>query len=200
MNSRISETDAAARPARGNLLRRFARDGEGTAIVEFALILPALVIMIIVLFELLLMGLTYHQATEAARRGARMAIIARPIVEVNDIADGQKVSCKVTSEGGAVNCTTGSTMVAPATFDTILGEMKAIMPNIKETNLIVEYSPSGHGDIETPGGKIPLVTVRIVDFQHKFLMTKAANISTTGFTLPPLEVSLTGAGKPSAGY
>lgn len=57
------------------LLRRRARTGRGQAMVEFALVLPIFVLLLVALFDLGRAVFAYNTLTNAAREGARMAIV-----------------------------------------------------------------------------------------------------------------------------
>ena len=52
---------------RGRFLRRFARRDDGAVAIEFALILPALLVFTIGVLEFGLILFDYHRASEATR-------------------------------------------------------------------------------------------------------------------------------------
>ena len=67
--------DVAARPI-SNPIRK-ARSEGGQTLVEFALVLPVLVLLLVAIVELGLILNTYVEVTDAARVGARKASILR---------------------------------------------------------------------------------------------------------------------------
>jgi hypothetical protein len=86
---------------------------------------------------------------------------------VSGLKSGGTVIC--TSSGGSVSCAPAA-VVQPAVFDTLLARMQAIQPAIQAANVVVEYADVGLGDATTPGGIIPMVTVRLVNLERSFLM------------------------------
>ncbi len=62
-------------------IKKFLRPGDGergSAAVEFGMIAPLLVLITFAILEFSLVLFEQHRATEATRRGARQAVIARP--------------------------------------------------------------------------------------------------------------------------
>ena len=55
--------------------RRRSRQGSGQSLVEFALIFPIVIILLIAIFDLGRLVFAYNDITNAARQGARTAII-----------------------------------------------------------------------------------------------------------------------------
>ncbi|HEX5826850.1 MAG TPA: TadE/TadG family type IV pilus assembly protein [Candidatus Limnocylindrales bacterium] len=56
-------------------LWRRGRDGRGQALVEFALVIPIFLLVLVALFDLGRAVFSYNTLTNAAREGARMAIV-----------------------------------------------------------------------------------------------------------------------------
>lgn len=61
------------------------RDERGQAMVEFAIVVPLLLIMIIAIFEFGRAWEVYHAVTDAARLGARSAVVADPVTTQDSI-------------------------------------------------------------------------------------------------------------------
>jgi len=59
-------------------MRRVRSDVSGQAMVEFAIVLPLLLILMIAVFEFGRAWSVYHAVTDAARSGARSAVVADP--------------------------------------------------------------------------------------------------------------------------
>jgi len=60
--------------------RSAGRDESGQALVEFALVVPLVLVLLIALFELGRLWHTYQVLTDAAREGARTAALADPTI------------------------------------------------------------------------------------------------------------------------
>lgn len=60
-------------------MKRLRGDRSGAAAVEFALVLPLLMTLVFGVFEFGLLWNTYQVVTDAAREGARRAVIANPM-------------------------------------------------------------------------------------------------------------------------
>jgi len=59
-------------------MRRVRSDESGQAMVEFAIVLPLLLMLTIAVFEFGRAYHVYHAVTDAARLGARSAVVAEP--------------------------------------------------------------------------------------------------------------------------
>ncbi len=67
------------------LLRRFRRNSRGQALVEFALVMPLLLILVISVFEFGRAWNLHQTITDAAREGARKAVIADNSVTLDSV-------------------------------------------------------------------------------------------------------------------
>ncbi|NQU56063.1 MAG: pilus assembly protein [Rhodospirillales bacterium] len=150
-------------------IRRFRLAEEGEAAIGFGILLPVLVLVCLSILEFSLIVFDYHRASEATRRAARTVAISTPIPDPESLLVGGTITCAAAA--GGVSCN-GAAAMTPATFDAMIAEMQLILPVIQAANVEVEYSDIGLGDVTTPGGIIPLVTVRLVNLQHPFLMLK----------------------------
>jgi Flp pilus assembly protein TadG len=63
----------------------FRRSDEGQAVVEFALIVPVLMLLIVGVFEFGRAWSAHQAVTDAAREGARVAVIADPAVTEDSV-------------------------------------------------------------------------------------------------------------------
>ena len=79
MNKHTSATE------RGGFLRRFARRDDGAVAIEFAFIVPALLIFTVGILEFGLILFDYHRASEATRRASRLALIQVPLAVLNTL-------------------------------------------------------------------------------------------------------------------
>lgn len=148
-------------------IHNFQRNDEGEAAIGFGLLLPLLVLMCLTILEFSILIFDYHRAGEATRRGARTVVISAPIIDPDSLVSGGVIVC--TGTGGGVSCNGGSAQ-APEVFLVMITEMQEILPQIQHENVEVEYRDVGLGDATTPGGIVPLVTVRLVNLSHTFLM------------------------------
>jgi hypothetical protein len=165
-------------------IKLFLRPGEGergTALVEFGMIAPMLVLLTFAILEFSLVMFEQHRATEATRRGARQAVVGSAIADLATLSPGVDVTC--TSISGTVDCGSGITVTSTATFDTILADMQAILPDITPEHVNIVYSDSGLGAMES-GGIKPFVTVSLVDYRHKFIALGAVPGMPSEMTLP----------------
>ena len=152
----------------GRTLGRLIGASEGGALVEFGLILPVLLLTTFGAIEFTLAMFDYHRMGEAARRGARVAIINPPVAKLDNLPTLGTITCsKVTS---SVSCGTGVTMLNAANFTAVVSAIQEVAPSVQAANVNVTYSWSEIGDLSTPGGIKPLVTVQLSNVNHQFAM------------------------------
>lgn len=63
----------------------FRRSDEGQAVVEFALIVPVLMLLVVGIFEFGRAWNAHQAVTDAAREGARIAVIADPTITEDSV-------------------------------------------------------------------------------------------------------------------
>jgi hypothetical protein len=159
---------SSAFKAAGTLVR-LGRDRRGATLVEFGLVLPALMGVTLGILEFTLLGFDYVRAGEATRRAARIVTMSTPPVDISALdAPVSPITC-VGVGGGGVTCN-GTPAADASMFDNILAEMRTMLPRIALENLQVVYKHSGIGDITTPGGIKPLVTVNLVGMNYSFAL------------------------------
>ena len=146
---------------------RVWRESTGSTAIEFAIMGPVILLLTAGILESMLLLFDYHRATEATRRGARLASYQQPVAELDSLDGGATVICS--SAADVVNCG-GATLFSVATFTAVLAEMREIVPQIQQEDLEIVYAPSNIGDITTPGGLKPQVTVRITGVVHEFIL------------------------------
>lgn len=147
------------------LLARLGRNRRGDVIVGFALLVPVLMLVTAGIIEFSIYMFERGRATEATRRGTRVAVIQSPIASLEDLAAGP-VIC--TSSAGAASCG-GVTLESQASLDAIVADMQRIMPSIAPENVQVVYRFSGLGEAGS-GGIKPFVTVSLVNLKHQYVM------------------------------
>lgn len=163
-------------------LRRVGTDQSGEALVGFAILAPVLVMVCLAILEFSLVVFDFHRASEATRRGGRIVAINSPLIDPTKLLAGGSLTC--VSALGAVSCS-GVAAVSPAVFDDLILKMQEILPTIAAENVQIEYKDIGLGDATTPGGIIPLVTVKLINLEHPFLMLNGFPGFGPSFTYPP---------------
>ena len=153
---------------RARALRRLAGDSDGGALVEFGLILPVLLLVTFGAIEFTITMFDYHRLGEAARRGARQAIMSAPVAKLETLQAAGTITC--TNKSG-LSCGTATLhTTAAANFTAVLAAVQEIAPTVAAANLTVSYTWSAIGDLSTPGGIKPVVTVQLADVTHQFTM------------------------------
>ena len=153
---------------RGRFLRRFFRRDDGAVAIEFAFIVPVLILFTVGILEFGLILFDYHRAGEATRRASRLALIQTPLGSMDSLRT-TNFSCSATS-GGTVTCL-GSTADAAAdtSFAAMIAAMQAVFSDIGNTNVQVGYAASGIDAAANTGIVTALVTVSLTGVSHTFL-------------------------------
>ena len=157
--------DRTRRPA------RFLFSRDGATAVEFAYIMPVLVVLTLGLIEVALIVFDYHRAGEAMRAAVRAFEIGAAVTSYT--AADLPIACP-----GNAACDT-------ARIDAVITQIQATFPEISATNLQVDYVASGL-DVDAAASVVnPVITVSIVGLQHNFfiLSTLVPGIP-DNFTLP----------------
>jgi Flp pilus assembly protein TadG len=150
------------------VLRRLVHDCRGGALVEFALILPTLLIVSFGAIEFTITMFDYHRLGEAARRGARQAIMSPPVAKLETLQATGTITC---TNKGSLSCGGATThATAAANFNAVLSAIQEIAPGIAASNVTISYTWSGIGDLSTPGGIKPVVTVALTGVTHQFTL------------------------------
>jgi Flp pilus assembly protein TadG len=167
------------RPGPVRRIANWWRNRRGTAALEFALILPALLLLTIGTLEVGLIMFDYHKLSEATRRGLRTALIEDVIIDLADL-DATPITC---SGPGNVSCSGGS-VESSDSFDAIVLAMQEIVPRIDADNVVVTYADSGL-DISGNGDTVtPLVTVGVTGLEYDFVALRYIPGLSTVLTLP----------------
>ena len=175
--------------------RRFVRlggDRDGATMVEFAFLIPVMLAFSFGIIDLTLFLFDYHRAGEATRQGTRTATIVPSIIDVDDLNPGDKATC--TSSAGAVTCGVYATPDS-ASFANVVARMQVIQPDVAEDNVVINYTLSDVGDVATPGGALPLVTVSLVNMPHELTMLKALPGMPTAIQMPTFSITFLGNGR-----
>lgn len=171
-----------------DLWRRWRRDESGEAIIGFAFTLPILLGLMLAILEFGLVALDYHRAGEAVRRGARVAATILPVADTSGFTAGSVVTCGATA---GLDCD-GETASRPDNFDVIVAAMRDIYPKLTAANVELVYTASGIGEPDTPAGILPLVTVRLLDVEHDYMMLDYVPGVPNTLTFPPFTTNQIG--------
>lgn len=159
------------------LMKRLLRDTRGNALVGLAFLLPIVLGLSFGILEFSVLIFDFHRANEATRRIARQAAMVEPLVDQTTLINNGSATCTGTG------CANLAALTAVA---------KSAFPRIGPENVAITYSLTEIGDLDTPGGVKPLITVRITGLQHDFLLFNGLAGVPKSLTFPPLTTSMLG--------
>ena len=185
--------------------RDLLHDRCGSGAAEFALILPALFIMLFGVIDIGRYMWQWNSAEKAAQAGVRFAAVTDvvstglasydyvgvggltqgdviPAAQLDPVTCGSTGSCTCTG-----NCPTGFATRDANAFNRIVGRMQLIDPLIKPADVTIQYRGSGLGYAGDPNGMdvAPLVKINIANISLAtlstltLLSTRITNISAT---------------------
>ena len=183
--------------------RSLSRNRAGAAGAEFALVVPILILMLFGIIDVGRYMWTINKAEKAAQMGVRMAVVTDFVSSsigqdyvgqcATPLTDGDPIPANCFSQitcskpGGSATCTAGT--ADTAAFNAVAARIRQFMPEIRDSNVEIIYSPSGLGYAGNPNGPdvAPLVTVRLSGMGFNPIMT--LTFATLG--LPDARSSLT---------
>lgn len=166
-----------------NLCLRFWRDQSGAVVVDFLPVFFAMIVLVMIIFEI---GIAYFlslRSFKAAQLGARVAVVLPAVhndvptfnAKVNTLGrDGQPCynpngADRCDDPGGPWVC--DGAALDPAcnatTFGLIVNDMRRVFANLEPEAVRVTYIYRGLG--ETGGAFVPEVNVRITPQEYRFL-------------------------------
>ncbi|MEQ9641771.1 MAG: TadE/TadG family type IV pilus assembly protein [Alphaproteobacteria bacterium] len=155
---------------------------------EFALIAPLLLLVTVGIFETIFVISDLQTASEATRRGARLALIGAPVAGLGNVSNTVNVVCTGNGGGGDPTCTNG-TVQAAQVFSGMVAAMQQIVPWLEPQNVRVTYAKS---DIADESGLLtPLITVEIINATYQPKVTSSFNLD-LAIPLPSFETSQLG--------
>jgi len=188
----------------------FWRDRTGSVLVEYSVVFPLFILVILGAVDSAYMLLDWGLANKAAYMGARTAVISNPVAQnitnltytatqsqhggelcfnattgaANTDSNGNNycptVSSVCTGASGGNGSCTNGYTFDPTAFASILGKMQTVFPRVQAQNVQISYSTNGLGFVLQPGGLPMNVTVSIIGMTHEF------------FFLPPILSSFGG--------
>ena len=194
------------------------RDAKGASAVEYALVLPLLLLLLFGIVDAGRFAWEYNKAEKAAQVGARIAVVTDPIpgglvaaryvgqtvggvtLTQGDVIPAAALGLvRCSKSGGALSCSC-TTAPCPATltpiqstgFNLMAARMRYMKPDIADTNIRVEYRGSGLGFAGDPNGMevAPLVTVSLTGLQFRSIASPLFG-GQIGITMPDFRTSLT---------
>ncbi len=175
---------------RGRFLRRFARRDDGAVAIEFAFIVPALILFTVGILEFGLLLFDYHRASEATRRASRLALIQEPIATLDTLrTTNLAINCTAVASG-TVSCTANTDNGDSKTnFLAMIAAMQAVFSDIGNTNVQVSYVASGIDDVDNAEVVTALVTVSLTGVTHTFVALGIVPGVPSSMTLPTFSTS-----------
>ena len=188
------------------MIRRLRLDRSGASAVEFALVLPLLLLFIFGIIDAGRYLWEVNKAEKATQVGARMAVVTNIVspaiaatnyVGVSGLTQGDlvpasalgTVTCSRTSCSCTGTCPSGYATTSTAAFDLIVTRMQKMKRDIVAANVRVTYRGSGLGYAGDPNGMdiSPLVTVTLTGMTFK----PAVGLMLRNVTLPDFRTTLT---------
>jgi Flp pilus assembly protein TadG len=189
-------------------LRHICRETRAASAVEFALVLPLLLLLLFGIIDGGRLMWEFNRAEKATQMGARFAAVTNPVLgsgfsdysfAITDLVPAG--SAVPTSEFDNATCTQGSCTCVGGTvcgsvaydgtaFQAIVDRMATMYPQITAANVRVEYKNVGLGFAGDPNGPdvAPLVTVRLTGLTFRPITT----LLFASFAMPDFRASLTG--------
>lgn len=168
------------------LARRFARDVRGAMAVEFAILVPTVIVFTAAAFEFTFLMYDYQTATDSTREGVRAALVNDTLANLTSL-ESADVVC--TFSGGSTSCAGGSVLSgADAAFAAIVAAMQQPKADVTNANVQVTYSWS---QIDGAGStiKTPLVTVALINMTHEMFLLPGWIGNSSSFTMPAFAAS-----------
>ncbi|WP_027055003.1 TadE/TadG family type IV pilus assembly protein [Mesorhizobium erdmanii] len=196
----------------------FGSDQSGATMVEMAIVMPLLLTLLLGFVDFGYAFYQWNAANKAVQMGARLAQISTPVasglaLEAQTPSDATLVGTAVPANtynyictantAGAVSCVcgTGSTCqnltVSQASFDAIYtgsggrAGMQKFLPNLKKSEVRIQYQASGLGYWTRPNGPVPTITVSITNHPFQFFFLGGL-LGFGNITMPSMLSTVTG--------
>jgi Flp pilus assembly protein TadG len=186
------------------ILARLFRNTSGASAAEFAMVLPATLLLLFGIIDVGRYAWQLNEYEKATQMATRMAVVTD--VASAGLADADLTYVGDTACGGALvpgqricaaalgaivctstgctctgNCPSGAATLDPVAFDRIVARLRQFQPRAAASQVSVEYRGSGIGFAGDPNKPeiAPVVTVRINDANYE-----AITLSPLGGTVP----------------
>jgi len=187
---------------------RHARDG--SAMIEFALIVSLLLLVTGGMVDFSLALYQWNAASKATQLGGRLAAVSDP-VSSNISALSPTAAFSIVCSGSSASCTGGGTYSATAMNTLVYGRGKVACgavalnqlagmcdayPSITASNVRVTYQQSayaisGLGFAGRPGGPVPTITVEITGLTFDFFFLNGL-LGLAPMNMPTMRTTITG--------
>lgn len=182
----------------------FVRNTRGTSAAEFALVLPAALLLLFGVIDVGRYAWQLNEYEKATQMATRMAIVTDVVSEGlasptltyvgstacgNALVAGQRICaaalgtiiCRANGCTCTGNCPTGFASVDAVAFGRIVDRVRQFQPRVTADQVAIEYRGSGIGFAGDPAKPeiSPVVTVRILNAQYD-----AVTLSPLGGTVP----------------
>ena len=181
-----------------------ARAQRGSSSVEFALVLPLLIMFLLGIIDAGRLMWSYNRAEKAAQMAARYAAVTDLVpstlatrdftLQANGaVVGGQPVPTNVFS---STTCTSGSCTggwgYSGTAFTNVVDRVRLFMPEIGAGNVQIQYDNVGLGYAGDPNGPdvAPLITVSLINLQFRPLVFRLFGGAT--LQLATVSASVTG--------
>ena len=181
-----------------------ARAQKGSSSVEFAMVLPLLILFVLGIIDAGRLMWSYNRAEKAAMMAARYAAVTDMVpstlastdftLQANGaVPGGQSVP---TSAFSSTTCTsgscTGSWGYSATAFTNVVDRVRFFMPEVTAANVQIRYENVGLGYAGDPNGPdvAPLITVSLVNLQFRPLVF--AMFRRVTLPMPTVTSSVTG--------
>lgn len=181
-----------------------ARAQRGSSSVEFAMVLPLLILFILGIIDAGRLMWSYNRAEKAAQMAVRYAAVTDMVPATLATTDftlqasgavpgGQPVP---TSAFSSTTCTSGSCSgswgYSAAAFTNVVNRARLFMPELAAANVQIRYDNVGLGYAGDPNGPdvAPLITVSLINLQFRPLVFALFRRAT--LPMPTVTASVTG--------
>ena len=181
-----------------------ARAHSGSSSVEFAMVLPLLILFVLGIIDAGRLMWSYNRAEKAAQMAARYAAVTDMVpstlastdftLQANGaVVGGQPVP---TSAFNSTTCTSGSCSgpwgYNGAAFTNVVDRVRFFMPEAAAANVQIRYDNAGLGFAGDPNGPdvAPLITVELVNLQFQPLVFRL--FGRASLPMPTVTASVTG--------
>lgn len=183
------------------MISRLRLDRSGASAVEFAMVLPLLLIFLLGMIDAGRLMWTWNRAEKATQMAVRYAVVtdmvpstlaSRDFALNGGVGGGNPVPTSLFdfTECTGGSCSNGTWGYNATAFGNVVQRVRFFLPEAQAANVVVRYQNVGLGFAGDPNGPdvAPLVTVRLtgMQFQPSLFMLFGASIN-----LPDFQASLT---------